>query len=217
MPDIDRERGSFWVPVFLATQMVVIHFAIAGESAPQVPASAHFPAAFGSWKVFRQDPIDAETARELKADLLVSQSYLEPPTRSLASLLVAWYQSQRDGTRQPHSPKVCLPGAGWTPRIADEVTVETAAGAITVNRYVVDQGLQHAVVLYWYQNSRRVIAGEWAAKFWVVADSLRDKRTDTALVRVVTWSTNETDQAATLIAAGFVRNLYPALREYLPQ
>jgi len=65
--------------------------------------------------------------------------------------------------------------------------------------------------------AQRDIAGEWAAKFWVVADSLRDKRTDTALVRVVTWSTNETDQAGTLIAAGFVRNLYPALREYLPQ
>ena len=205
------------MPVVLAAQMVVIHFAIAAESAPPPPASANFPAAFGSWKVFRQDPIDSETARELKADLLVSQSYLKAPTPSFASLLVAWYQSQRDGTRQPHSPKVCLPGAGWTPRIADEVTLETAAGDITVNRYVVDQGLQRAVVLYWYQSSRRVVAGEWAAKFWVVADSLRLKRTDTALVRVVTWSTNETDQAATLSAAGFARNLYPALREYLPQ
>jgi len=217
MPDIDLKRGSFWVPVFLVAQMVVIHFAIGKESAPSPPASAYFPAAFGSWKVFRQDPIDPETARELKADLLVSQSYIEPPTRSFASLLVAWYQSQRDGMRQPHSPKVCLPGAGWTPRIADEVTVETTAGNITVNRYVVDQGQQRAVVLYWYQNSRRVTAGEWTAKFWVVADSLRAKRTDTALVRVVTWSTDETDQAATLIAAGFARSLYPALREYLPQ
>jgi EpsI family protein len=217
MPDIDLERGSFWVPVFLVAQMMVIHFAISGESPPPPPASAYFPAAFGPWKVFRQDPIDSETARELKADLLVSQSYLDPPTRSFASLLVAWYQSQRDGTRQPHSPKVCLPGAGWTPRIADEVTVETAAGVITVNRYVVDQGLQRAVVLYWYQNSRRVIAGEWAAKFWIVADSLRNKRTDTALVRVVAWSTNETDESATRTAAGFARNLYPALREYLPQ
>jgi len=217
MPDIDLERGSFWVPVFLVAQMMVIHFAISGESPPPPPASAYFPAAFGPWKVFRQDPIDSETARELKADLLVSQSYLDPPTRSFASLLVAWYQSQRDGARQPHSPKVCLPGAGWTPRIADEVTVETAAGVITVNRYVVDQGLQRAVVLYWYQNSRRVIAGEWAAKFWIVADSLRNKRTDTALVRVVAWSTNETDESATRTAAGFARNLYPALREYLPQ
>jgi len=214
--DLKRWR-NFLVPAFLVAQVLVVRFAIGAESAPPPPASAQFPAAFGSWKVFRQDPLDPETTRELKADLLVSQSYLDPPTRSFASLLVAWYQSQRDGTRQPHSPKVCLPGAGWTPRIADEVTVETAVGAVTVNRYVVDQGLQRAVVLYWYQNSRRVVAGEWAAKFWVAVDALRSRRTDTALVRVVTWSTNETDEAATLIAAGFARNLYPTLREYLPQ
>jgi len=50
-----------------------------------------------------------------------------------------------------------------------------------------------------------------------VADSLRNQRTDTALVRIVTWSTNETDEAATASAAGFARNLYPSLREYLPQ
>lgn len=184
---------------------------------PPLPASAHFPETFGPWKVFRQDPLDAEIATELKADLLVSQSYFEPPTRSFASLLVAWYQTQHEGVRQPHSPKVCLPGAGWTPRIADEIDVDTAAGPITVNRYVVDQGQQSAVVLYWYQTSRGVIASEWAAKFWVVADSMRYKRTDTALVRVVAWSTKEGDQAATAVAAGFARNLHPTLREYLPQ
>ena len=40
-----------------------------------------------------------------------------------------------------------------------QVEMETTAGTIKVNRYVVDQGEQRAVVLYWYQNSRRVIAG----------------------------------------------------------
>jgi len=83
---IDPKRcRNVLAPAFLAAQVLVVHFAIAGESAPSTPASARFPAAFGSWKVFRQDPIDAETARELKADLLVSQSYLDPPARSFAS------------------------------------------------------------------------------------------------------------------------------------
>jgi EpsI family protein len=98
----------------------------------------------------------------------------------------------------------------------DEVTVDTRAGAIRINRYVVDKGTQHAVVLYWYQTPRRVIAGEWAAKFWLAADALRDKRTDTALVRVTTWASGG-DQAATAVATGFARDLYPALREYLPR
>jgi EpsI family protein len=173
--------------------------------------------AFGPWKIFRGDPIDPEVAAELRADRLVSQTYIETPAKAFASLLVAWFQTQQGGARQPHSPKVCLPSGGWTPRIVDEITVDTSAGPITVNRYVVDKDTQSAVVLYWYQTPRRVIAGEWAAKFWLMADSLRDKRTDTALVRVTTWPTRGGDEAATAVATEFARSLYPKLREYLPQ
>jgi EpsI family protein len=167
--------------------------------------------------LFRGDPIDAEVAAELRADRLVSRTYIEAPAQSFASLLVAWFQTQQGEGRQPHSPKVCLPSGGWTPRIVDEVTVDTLAGAITVNRYVVDKDTQSAVVLYWYQTPRRVIANEWAAKFWLAADALRDKRTDTALIRVTTWPSRGGDQAATAVAMEFARNLYPKLREYLPQ
>jgi EpsI family protein len=205
------------VPLFLAAQILVVHAAAGGEHRPSPPALAGFPAVFGPWKLFRADPVDADTAKELGADRLVSQTYLETPTGSAASLLVAWFQTQREGARQPHSPKVCLPGAGWTPQVVDEVTLDTAAGAITVNRYIAGKGTERAVILYWYQTPRRVIAGEWAAKFWLAADAWRDKRTDTALVRVITWPAGEGDQAATAVATGFARDLYPTLREYLPR
>ena len=211
------ERCGFLAPLFVAAQILVVHVAASGERPPEAPPLAGFPAAFGSWKVFRGDAIDAAAAKELGADRLVSQTYLDTPTGSAASLLVAWFQTQREGARQPHSPKVCLPGAGWTPRVVDELTLDTAAGPITVNRYVAEKDTQRALVLYWYQTPRRVIAGEWAAKFWLAADAWRDKRTDTALVRVITWPAGGGDQAATAVAAGFARDLYPALREYLPR
>jgi EpsI family protein len=211
------EACRILVPLFVAAQILVVHAAADGEHPPAAPALARFPAVFGPWKAFRGDPIDAATAKELGADRLVSQTYIDTPTGSAASLLVAWFQTQREGARQPHSPKVCLPGAGWTPRVVDELTLDTAAGAITVNRYVADKDTQRAVVLYWYQTPRRVIAGEWAAKFWLAADAWRDKRTDTALVRVITWPAGGGDQAATAVATGFARDLYPALREYLPR
>jgi EpsI family protein len=203
------------VPLFLTVQLVAVYAIQNRERPPQPPGG--FPTAFAQWKVFRNDPIDAATAKELGADRLVSQSYAAPATGSYANLLVAWFQTQREGARQPHSPKVCLPGAGWTPRTVDQVTVDTTAGAITVNRYVVEKDAQRAVVLYWYQTPRRVIAGEWAAKFWLGADALRDKRTDTALVRVIAWNTGGGDDAAAAVATGFARDLYPTLREYLPR
>ena len=216
MSIINPKWRSALVPLFLAAQILVVHVAMGGEHPPPPPLGG-FPAVFDQWKLFRSDPIDAAIVKDLNADRLVSQTYRETPTGSFASLLVAWFQTQREGTRQPRSPKVCLPSAGWTPRVTDQVTVATEAGAITVNRYIVYKGTQRAVILYWYQTPRRVIAGEWAAKFWLAADALRDKRTDTALVRVTAWPAGGGDQAATAVAVGFARNVYPKLREYLPR
>ncbi|MGC9971346.1 MAG: exosortase C-terminal domain/associated protein EpsI [Bryobacteraceae bacterium] len=217
MPVTNPEWRGALVPVFLAAQILLIHAAVGREHPPAPPPLSRFPVEFGRWKLFREDPIAADIARELGADALLSRTYVETPAGSLASLFVAWFQTQRGGVRQPHSPKVCLPASGWTPEVIDEVTLDTAAGAITVNRYLVANGAGRAVVLYWYQTPRRVIAGEWAAKFWLVADALRDKRTDTALVRVIAWPAGGKDEAATTVATGFARELYPLLREYLPR
>jgi EpsI family protein len=211
-----RWRGVL-VPAFFAAQTMVLYALAINEHPPIPPAVVHFPVAFGPWMFFRQDPIDPTIAAQLGADRIVSQTYVQGSTSSFASLLVAWFQTQRDGQRQPHSPQVCLPGAGWTPRIADEVTIGTARGPITVNRYIVDRGERRAIVLYWYQTPRRVMASEWAAKFWLVADALRDHRTDTALVRVVAWPASGGDAAGTAVATGFAQDLYPTLREYLPR
>lgn len=213
--------GTNWrnalVPLLLGGQMLAVSLATNGEHPPAIPAAESFPAAFGNWRLFRADPIEDEVARELRADRLVSQTYIETSAHSFSSLLVAWFQTQQGGARQPHSPKVCLPSGGWTPRIIDEITVETTAGAITVNRYIVDKNTQSAVVLYWYQTPRRVTAGEWAAKFWVAADAWRDRRTDAALVRVTTWPKSANDDEATNVATQFASSLYPALRAYLPK
>jgi EpsI family protein len=207
-------RGAL-VPVFLAAQILSIRWAAGVEHPPAPPPLARFPAAFGGWTVLREDPIAADMAKELGADRLLSQTYIRTPTGSLASLFVAWFRTQSGGVRQPHSPKVCLPASGWTPEVTDQVSLDTAAGDIAVNRYVVSNRAQRAVVLYWYQTPRRAIASDWAAKLWLVSDALRDRRTDTALVRVIAWPGEGGDQAATTAAMGFARDLYPLLREYL--
>jgi EpsI family protein len=205
------------VPVFLAAQFLSIRGVAGVEHPPAPPLLARFPVEFGGWKVLREDPVAADMASELGADQLLSRTYVRTPAGLPASLFVAWFRTQRGGARQPHSPKVCLPASGWSPEFTGEVTLETDAGAITVNRYVAANGMRRAVVIYWYQTPRRAIASEWAAKLWLVADALRDRRTDTALVRVITWPAGGSDQAATATAIGFARNLYPLLREYLSE
>src|SRR5262245_29110434 len=217
MPGTMPDTRLILVPLFIAAQAVLVHWAGSAEHAPAPPILARFPDQLGSWKKLTDDPIAADVAGILRADQLLSRNYVRESDRAVAGLFVAWFQSQRGGASQPHSPKVCLPGSGWTPEATGEMTLDSVAGPLAINRYVVVNGKHRAVVLYWYQTPRRAIAGEWAAKFWLVADALRDHRTDTSLVRVTVWSVEGRDQEATLTAAGFARDLYPALRAYLPR
>jgi EpsI family protein len=212
-------RSSAWVvvvPVFLMAQFVLVGSLSDQEHPPPVPSLAGFPSTAGEWKRAQTEPIDEASARELKADRLVSQNYRRSGTAETANLFVAWFQTQQ-GNMQPHSPKVCLPGSGWTPESSGDLLLSTSEGAITVNRFIVVRGLERLVALYWYQTSRRTIASEWASKFWLVADGLRFRRTDTALVRVIELSSPDRDQAATASAADFARKIYPELRTYFPQ
>ena len=210
------EWRQILVPAFLAAQALLVLWASGGERPPAPPDLARFPAEIGPWKQLGEEPVAAEVKEALGATQLLSRTYAHPRTHSLANLLVAWFQSQQGGARQPHSPKVCLPSSGWIPAETGELTLDTADGSIRVNRYAVTNRGQRAVVLYWYQTPRRVTAGEWAAKFWLVMDALRDHRTDAALVRIVAWPTDGSYASATASAIEFGRSLYPVLRSRLP-
>ena len=214
------EWSKTLVPVFLAAQGLLVYWTAGTEHPPALPALTQFPAAFSGWTELHEDPIDPDVAKTLGADQLLSRTYAQG-TSEQAGLFVAWFQSQRAGASQPHSPQVCLPASGWTTESTGELSVPTSAGPLNVNRYVVANRSDRAVVLYWYQTPRRAIAGEWASKVWLVADALRDRRTDTALVRIVVESATagkpDSDERATWTAANFTRSVYPLLRERLPR
>ena len=87
---------------------------------------------------------------------------------------------------------------------------------IEVNRYVVGKGDQKSLVLYWYQSRDRVIASEYKAKFYVVADALRYNRTDTALVRVTLPIVDNNVERSQKAAIDFIHSFYSPLRQHFP-
>ncbi|HTW66651.1 MAG TPA: EpsI family protein [Bryobacteraceae bacterium] len=208
-------------PAFLLAQAALVHVSAGSERPPKPPALAEFPAQINQWTEQREDPIDPDVLHTLGADRLLSRTYQSRGAALPVSLLVAWFQSQRAGASQPHSPKVCLPASGWQTESTGRMTIATSAGPITVNRYVVGNRRDRAVVLYWYQDARGAVAGEWASKFWTVVSALRDRRTDLALVRLVVeegaGDGTAQIQQATGDAAEFAREVYPVLRTELPR
>lgn len=219
MPATKPDLRMILVPLFLLAQASLVQWATVRERAPAAPALSSFPPGFDAWRQLQEDPIAADVAGELRADKLLSRTYVHTTTGSVVSLLVAWFQSQRSGTSQPHSPKVCLPASGWTPAVTGETTLQIPGGqVIVVNRYiVVNSRGQRDVVLYWYQGRDRVATGEWETKLWLMAEALLDRRSDAALVRVVVPSGNGGDEVASAEASAFASTLYPLLRNNLPQ
>ncbi len=212
-----RNRWLFLVAVALALQALAAAFVAGAEHLPPAPNLASFPTAIGDWQLVREDLLSEGMARTLGADARITSTYLDRRTGLYADLLVAWFQSQRGGDRQPHSPKVCLPATGWAPREAGDLTLGFPSGSITVNRLLMAGNNQQAAVTYWYQTPRRVVAGEWAAKFWLAADALRDQRSDTALVRIFVWTGKGGNTEAMDAAVRFTKSVYPLLRDQLPR
>jgi EpsI family protein len=151
---------------------------------------AAFPSRIGEWHVVREGAIGPDERDVLRADDYLVRDYSGPGGKR-ASLFVAYFRSQRAG-QTPHSPKNCLPGAGWVWSVADFIPV---TDSIAINRYVVSRpgktGDEHAVVLYWYQSHGRVIASEYRAAAFTAWDALRYNSTDTSLLRVVAPTSEE--------------------------
>jgi EpsI family protein len=161
--------------------------------------------------------VEKEIVDFLKADELLTRSYVSPSSGPVAAhLFVAYFSSQRTG-RSPHSPKNCLPGSGWTSTVSDTIKIDVPnRGIIETNRYIVQKGDAKSMVVYWYQSRDRVVASEYKAKFFAVADAIRYNRTDTALVRVVVPIVNNDEAASEKVATDFVKSLYYPLRQHLP-
>ena len=98
--------------------------------------------------------------------------------------LVSYYDRQTQG-RTIHSPRNCLPGAGWEVLTPGMRTLSSPIGDQTVNRYVLKNAKATAVVYYWYQGRGRVVANEYAVKWNLLRDAALKGHTEEALVRVV--------------------------------
>jgi EpsI family protein len=209
-------------PVRLATVLILAQAALLySSSRPEaVPSSlplSQFPNELGSWRLLRVGLVEPEIQEVLKADDTLIRDYVSGGEPSQANLFIAAFRSQRNG-KAPHSPKNCLPGSGWTQVDSRQLPIDVgAAQPIVVNRFEVQHGDARDVVLYWYQSRDRVVANEFTAKFWVIADAIRMNRTDTALVRVIAPIQNRDSARAEQVAVDFVKASYSTVREYLPK
>ena len=146
--------------------------------------------------------------------------YYAMPGDSLAdfSAYVGYYERQSQG-ETIHSPKNCLPGAGWEAIEAGTRSLEAPGGPTVVNRYLLSNSGERALVYYWYQGRGRVAANEYRVKWDLLRDSALRGRSEEALVRIVVplsgrMPLERADSVATAAAAELIPAVYAVLPAY---
>jgi EpsI family protein len=175
-----------------------------------------FPSAVSAWRAHGDLPLDDEVLGVLGVDDYVNRVY-ERPGAPPVSLYIGYYNSQRQGDAI-HSPQNCLPGAGWQPVESGRTSLQIDGRSLPLNRYVIQKGIDTQVVLYWYQGRGRVIANEYANKFWLMVDAARLHRSNGGLVRVIApvRAASGGLSGADAATADFTRALFRRLSAYLP-
>jgi EpsI family protein len=209
-----QSKFVYCLTLVLVVQSVLFYSASRGEIVPHAAPLSGFPVVVGDWRLQQEGVVDKETQDVLKADDTLTRAYAGK--EGGATLFIAYFKTQRYG-QAPHSPKNCLPGSGWQQLGSERIDLPIEGEAsIRINQYVVEKGEAQSVVYYWYQSQGRVIADEFAAKFYLVSDSIKHHRSDTALVRVVVPIFGGRTNASEKVGNDFVKAFYPVVKAYLP-
>lgn len=143
------------------------------------------------------------------------REYVSPDGR-LANLYIGYYASQRTGATY-HSPQNCLPGAGWVMTQPEFVEIKTSSGeTFQANKFIIENGVYNEVLIYWYQGRGRFTASEYTDKINTIWDSVLRRRSDGAMVRVMT-SVGDSETKATEAAIDLAAQTADKLSEFVPE
>jgi EpsI family protein len=175
-----------------------------------------FPTVLGSWNSISDQRIDDQSMKVLQVDDYFMRNYRNSEGK-IISLYIGYFKSQREG-KGIHSPRQCLPGAGWVP-VHMTVHQVTVAGhnpdTVSVNKFVMGKGLERQLYLFWYHGRGRVYASEYWNKVYLIWDGLTKRRTDGALIRVNSSVVGNTEDALKT-QSDFIQIIVPLFKEYIP-
>jgi len=153
------------------------------------------------WRSERDEQLTANVIKKLDPTSYLSRRYRKRGAD--LDLFIAYYAQQRAGEAM-HSPKHCLPGAGWEIWKHGSEVVPVEGGQVRVNKYSIANAGQRKLMFYWYQGKDHVVASEYMVKILLVRDSLLTGRSAGSIVRIILPDMPEFSQEGAAFAAQLV-------------
>lgn len=210
-------KNSIWliIGVLLFGGIFINWFEHRGEAKVARKSLTELSANLGEWRQ-KGDEIKFSEATEsvLKTSDYMMREYVK--NGRSANLYIGYYASQKTGATY-HSPQNCLPGSGWEMKKPELVEIKTSNGkTFQANRYIIENGKYKEIMLYWYQGRGRFTADEYYDKIYTVLDSVVRRRSDGAMVRVMT-SVGNNEQEATKQASDLAAQTADQLSAFVPE
>jgi EpsI family protein len=210
-----RWRFAILFVVLLGGGLVVNAWEYLGEARVERRELKDFPKQIGKWEQSGGDEeFDKQTLAVLRSSDYLLRNYRGADGR-VVNFYVGYYESQRDGATY-HSPLNCLPGAGWVMNEPGTITITPEGRApFVANRYLIQNGSHKELLIYWYQGRGRAIASEYWGKVYTVVDSVRLRRSDGAMIRIMT-PIDDSDPIALQAAIDLAAQASTFLPEFVP-
>ncbi len=199
--------------IFLIAAAVTFFAGQTERIAPNKPFS-EFPLDIDEWKGVTSE-LDEKVYNILGVEDYILANYRKP-SGEMVNLYVGFYQSQKEGDII-HSPKNCMPGAGWniTETSIETVPLDSTGKNMKVIKLLLQKGQEKQIVLYWFQSRGRIISSEYMEKVWLVIDSIFRHRTDGSFVRLITPVVKDETTSVNLLKE-FAQKAFPHLNEHIP-
>lgn len=172
-----------------------------------------FPRAVREWRLVGESSLSESVQKVLKATDVLSRQYVSPEGKQV-SLYIGYHGGGKE-SGEIHSPKHCLPGSGWCEISTKRTQLDVAGERVNLVQAIYQKGENRELFLYWYQVRNKTISEEYSLKMAEITNSMLYRRRDAAFIRVsVPFETDE--QTALVLGERFVRDIYPAIQEFLP-
>ncbi|SMC26724.1 exosortase D, VPLPA-CTERM-specific [Desulfacinum hydrothermale DSM 13146] len=211
-----------WAPpvtalVLLASSLVISHSVDFRRPIPLGRSLVSFPQRLGPWQGTRSF-LDAKTLEALDLSDYAAFTYRRRAGEPAVDFYVAYYASQAKG-ESIHSPETCLPGSGWAVDDTARVTLRFRNSPLRIlpaQRMVLRKFGETLVGYFWFDLAGRVAVNAYQIKLYNFLNALTQRRTDGALVRVLTpVGPSETQAAAERRLQDFLTRALPVLDRYL--
>lgn len=180
---------------------------------------ALFPGRLGEWRGYRGERLGENIEETLGADDYFSSTFVRDRNEPPVELFSAFYEDQTQGGT--HSPEICLPGSGWEIARLERVDVGPEMGldeSFRLNRAEIQKGESRMLVYYWFEQHGRHVAWDFEAKYLLVWDGFTIRRTDGALVRLLTpIAEGESDAEAEARLREMFLNTIEVLPRFVPE